>query len=244
MTDDAVEALVAAASTLPAGDVDKLITATRAGAAELRAVRSRTSGPLRHACSVVLAAIEHTDAAEICGILRGAALTARRDHRTVDLVWTGPEVPGSISRLTSEVVAELVDRARTDVLLVSYAMHNEPTLSAAIGRAVDRGVFVQVLCERTVDNPNFRGGTLPFPRLPVRRLCWPIDRRPVGASMHAKVLVIDCTTMLIGSANITGTAMLRNIECGVLIHDPKIATEIVDSITSLTESDVLRCWTE
>ena len=58
--------------------------------------------------------------------------------------------------------------------------------------------------------------------------------------MHAKVLVIDREITLIGSANITGTAMLRNIECGVLIHDPKIAGEIVDAITGLTESNKLQ----
>lgn len=240
MTDDAVEDLVAAATALPAGDVDKVMTATRGGAEGLRALRSRSGGPLRHMCSTVLKAIEHTDIAEVCGILRGASLAGRLDRRTVDLVWTGPEVPGSISRLTSEVVADLIDHAHSDVLLVSYAMHNEPTLTAAVSRAVDRGVFVQILHERSIDNPHFRGATVPFPGLPVRRLCWPLDQRPPGASMHAKVLVIDRETTLIGSANITGTAMLRNIECGVLIHDPKIAGEIVDAITGLTESNKLQ----
>lgn len=242
MTDNAAEDLVTAATTLPASDVDKLVTATRHGADELRALRSRSGGPLRHACSAVLKAIEHTDAVEICGILQGASLADRRDRRTVDLVWTGPEVPGSISRLTSEVVADLVDQAHTDVLLISYAMHNEPTLTAAIGRAVDRGVFVQVLCERTADNPNFRGGSIPFPGLPVRRLCWPMEQRPAGSSMHAKVLVVDRRTTLIGSANVTGTAMLRNIECGVLIQDEKVAYEITTSIATLIARNELRSY--
>ncbi|MGW5289759.1 DISARM system phospholipase D-like protein DrmC [Rhodococcus pyridinivorans] len=242
MTDDVVHDLVAAATALPSVDVEKLVTATRHGATELRALRRRTSGPLRHACSIVLRAVEHLDPAEICGLLKGAAIASRRNRPTLDLVWTGPEVPGSVSRLTSEVVAGLVDQARSDVLLVSYAMHNEPTLTAAIARAVGRGVFVQVLCERTADNPNFRGGSVPFPGLSVRRFCWPIDRRPVGASMHAKVLVTDRHTVLIGSANITGTAMLRNIECGVLIHDEKIAYEITTSIETLIARDELRSY--
>lgn len=239
MTDDTLGDLVAAATMLPIADVRKLVAATRAGARELRGLRSRSGGALREACSTVLNALEHTDTAEICGTLQGAALAcANNSHRT-DLVWTGPDVPGSVSRLTSAVIADLVDQARTEVLLISYAMHNEPTLTAAITRAVGRGVFVQVLCERTTDNPNFRGGTPPFPGLKIRRLCWPADARPPGASMHAKALIIDRATALIGSANITGTAMLRNIECGVLLHDQRIAREIAESIDSLHEQGVL-----
>ena len=49
-------------------------------------------------------------------------------------------------------------------------------------------------------------------------------------------------TVLIGSANITGTAMLRNIECGVLIHDEKIAHEITTSIETLITRDELRSY--
>ncbi|MCZ9330301.1 MULTISPECIES: DISARM system phospholipase D-like protein DrmC [Mycobacteriales] len=244
MTDDAVDELVAAAASLPAGDVDRLVTATRGGPEGLRALRSRSGRALRHLCSTVLTMLEHTDIAEICGILRGASRAALLDRRTVDLVWTGPEVPGSVSRLTSEIVADLVDQAHSDVLLVSYAMHTEPRLAAALRRAVDRKVFVQILHERNIDNPRFRGGTTPFPGLPIRRLCWPADQRPDGASMHAKILIIDRRTTLIGSANLTGTAMLRNIECGVLIHDPKIAEEVLDAIAYLTESNALQRYSE
>ncbi len=161
----------------------------------------------------------------------------------MDLVWTGPDVPGSISRLTSEIVADLVDQARSEVLLISYAMHNEPTLTAAITRAVAREVFVQVLCERTADNPGFRGSSVPFPQLRIRRLCWPAEQRPPGASMHAKALVIDRATALIGSANVTGTAMLRNIECGILTDDARIAAEIAESVDSLYARKILREFT-
>ena len=155
-------------------------------------------------------------------------------------VWTGPDVPGSVSRLTSAIVANLVDQAHTDVLLISYAMYTEPALTAALARALHRGVFVQVLYERTADNPSFKGDYVPFPGLKIRRLCWPIDQRPAGASMHAKALVIDRKMSLIGSANITGPAMLKNIECGVLLRDPAIAAEIVASVESLISRQILQ----
>lgn len=240
MTDDDLQELVAVATSLPAADIDKLVTATQQGAHELRGLRNRSSGALRDACTTIGRTVEHSSASEVCGILQGAALAGRNGRGWVDLVWTGPEVPGSISRLTSEVVADLVDNARSEVLVISYAMHNEPALTAAITRAVKREVFVQVLCERSVDNPTFRGITVPFPHLKVRRLCWPAEHRPPGASMHAKALVIDRAIALIGSANITGTAMLRNIECGILTRDARIATEIAESVDLLYTRKVLR----
>ncbi len=36
--------------------------------------------------------------------------------------------------------------------------------------------------------------------------------------MHAKVLVVDGRTALVGSANVTGSAMERNLECGLLVR--------------------------
>jgi phosphatidylserine/phosphatidylglycerophosphate/cardiolipin synthase-like enzyme len=58
--------------------------------------------------------------------------------------------------------------------------------------------------------------------------------------MHAKALVIDRKISLIGSANITDTAMLRNIELGLLVRDRAIATEIVETIESLKAQEILR----
>lgn len=243
MTEDDLHRLVDAATSLPVKDTEQLSVAVRSGAHELRALRSRTGGPLRQICSLILPMLEYTTASEIYGVLRGAVTAGRQLPTQIDLVWTGPEVPGSISRLTSEVIANLIDQARSEVLLISYAMHTEPILAAAIARAVAREVFVQVLCERTADNPGYRGGTVPFPKLQIRRLCWPADQRPPGASMHAKVLVIDRKTALIGSANITGTAMLRNIECGIITNEARIAAEIAESVDWLYTHRMLREFT-
>ncbi|MDH6291898.1 DISARM system phospholipase D-like protein DrmC [Rhodococcus opacus] len=240
MTDEEIQQLVDVATALPFGDLDKLATAARNGPQSLRDLRSRSAGALREACTTVMRTMDRASLPEISGVLRGAAAAGRTDRDRVDLVWTGPDVPGSVSRLTSAVVADLVDQAQNEVLLISYAMHSEPTLTEALTRAVNRGVFVQILCERSVDNPAFNAGRVPFPGLKVRRLCWPMDKRPAGASMHAKALVIDRKIALVGSANITGTAMLRNLECGVLLHDKQIAAEIAESIDGLLSRDTLQ----
>jgi cardiolipin synthase A/B len=240
VTPEDLHAVVDVGAALPPSDIDKLVVAIEEGPQFLRALRAESAGQLREACSTIIGTAERAPLAEISGALQGAAAVSRSVSDRVDLVWTGPDVPGSVSRLTSSAVADLVDEARAEILLMSFTTHSEPTLTAALARALDRGVYVQVLYERHDDNPSFNSLTFPFPGLNIRRLCWPIDQRPPGASMHAKALVIDREISLIGSANITGTAMLRNIECGVLVRDRTISTEIVESIESLLSRKIVR----
>jgi phosphatidylserine/phosphatidylglycerophosphate/cardiolipin synthase-like enzyme len=59
---------------------------------------------------------------------------------------------------------------------------------------------------------------VPFPGLTADRLRWPANRRPPGASLHAKIIVVDDVVALVGSANLTGRAMESNLECGILIR--------------------------
>jgi phosphatidylserine/phosphatidylglycerophosphate/cardiolipin synthase-like enzyme len=46
-------------------------------------------------------------------------------------------------------------------------------------------------------------------------------------SLHAKCIVIDDERALVTSANFTNRGQERNIEVGVLIHDPGLCTQLV-----------------
>lgn len=224
---------------LPPADVEKLVSAIALGTASVRMLRAESAGGLRRACSTILEASPATPLTEIGGVLEGASKAGLKLRNRIDVAWTGPDIPGSNSRLTSSVVASLVDEATLDVYLISYAMHSESSLTTALGQAIGRGVKVTVLYERREDNPGFSGWAVPFRGLELRRLCWPLSKRPVGASMHAKALVVDRRICLIGSANITDTAMMKNLELGVIIRDQLIARGIVESIENLISQGVL-----
>jgi phosphatidylserine/phosphatidylglycerophosphate/cardiolipin synthase-like enzyme len=104
-----------------------------------------------------------------------------------------------------------------------FSLSQPPTMPSASIRqalhaAVQRGVDLTLLLERNADNPGFGGSDDPFPRIAARRLAWPANARAAGASMHAKVLVVDRKTALVGSANLTGHALERNLECGLLVR--------------------------
>jgi hypothetical protein len=55
----------------------------------------------------------------------------------------------------------------------------------------------------------------------------------------AKLLVIDGTQALIGSANLTNRALTANLEAGVLLRDPETAASLEAHIRELVRANVL-----
>jgi phosphatidylserine/phosphatidylglycerophosphate/cardiolipin synthase-like enzyme len=238
-------AAVAAGLTehLPADDVTRLATAALGGPQQIMQLKAcASSGAVRSACDDVLELLGKGIAeAFIAGALQGAAHAVHRARAqaTTDVVWTGPPSPVTNSRLTSVVVTDLVDTAREEILLVSFATHPSSGLLAALQAAVERGVFVTLLLERAADNPGYSNTADPFAPVHARRLAWPSRRRPAGAALHAKVIVIDRSTALVGSANITSNAMDRNLECGVLLRGGPHPARIHDHVLGLLDRDEL-----
>lgn len=220
---------------LPADDVRLLADASRDGPVAVQQLRSVAAGAvLRSGCDRALALDLTTDGAGFAGALLGALEATRAAGvATVDVVWTGPDSDVGTSRLTSAVVVELIGEARSEILLVGYAVHTEPQVAAALQAASARGVHVTLLLERPADNAGFTSFGAPFPGLAATRLCWPGGSRPAGSSLHAKALVVDGRAALIGSANVTGAALGRNLECGLLLRGGPQPGEVREHVRSL-----------
>jgi phosphatidylserine/phosphatidylglycerophosphate/cardiolipin synthase-like enzyme len=168
-------------------------------------------------------------------LLAGAARAVERArrYRSVSVVWTGPESGIWTSRLTAAAVIDLIAAARHELLLVSFATQTEPGISAALDAASARGVSITLLTERHADNPAYAHAATPFPGLDAIRLCWPGSERPPASALHAKVIVVDDQTALVGSANLTSRAMETNLECGILIRGGPQPSAIRDHIGGL-----------
>lgn len=218
MTIDPTETARRWAQHLPREFARQLAAALRDGREALQALR--THAVLPASAAAVRTALDLTtqgDGPYAAGALVGW-LEALDQQPQMTPVWTGPESGRAHGRLTLAVVADLIDEARHEILLASYATIPGQNVRRALDAAADREVNITVLLERNEDNPNFNGHGDPFPGLAARRLAWPADARPAGASMHAKVLVVDRRTALVGSANLTGHALERNLECGLLVR--------------------------
>jgi cardiolipin synthase len=230
------------AEQLPAGDVRRLAEAAAEGEAGVRQLRATAgSAILRYACDQLLHRLSHAEPAYLAGLLAGTARAVERArlHQSVSVVWTGPGSGVSSSRLTAAAVIELIDAARSEVLLVSYATHTEPSIATALSAAVARGVVVTLLAERHEDNPSYTAFGTPFPGLNALRLHWPAQSRPPGAALHAKIIVVDDQVALVGSANLTSRAMESNLECGILIRGGTKPRAIRNHIAGLYAAGLL-----
>ncbi len=243
MTDDPVTLAASLAEQLPRADVARLAEAASGGRGNILALRSTASSPVvRRACDQLAACLREWPGLYVAGALAGAAAAIDRSRaaQSVDIVWTGPESTITTSRLTAAVIASLIAEAERELLLVSYATHTEPTAAAALHAASQRGVDITILAERAADNPHYSGVGVPFPGLTARRLSWPADRRPPGAALHAKLIVIDAAVALITSANMTSRAMEANLECGVLLRGGSTPAAVRNHIYGLYDRGALR----
>jgi cardiolipin synthase A/B len=231
------------AEGMPADQLETLAAATLDGRPGLERLSARlASATARAACDEVARLLDTgAEPGFVAGTLLGAlrAVESARARSSIDVVWTGPHSRITTSRLTSAVVVDLVRSAREEIVLVSYAVHPPRALTEALDGAADRGVHLTLLLERPADNPRFSSATTPFPGVRAQRLAWPRHRRPAGAALHAKIIVVDRQTAHIGSANLTGHAMDHNIECGVLLHGGRHPRHVRDHLLSLLEQGEL-----
>jgi cardiolipin synthase len=231
------------AEQLPLADVRQLARAVAQGEREVRKLRAvAASVVVRTACDELVARLTQASPEYLSGLLAGAARAVERGrvHQSVSVVWTGPESSVTSSRLTSAAIIELIDTARSEILLVSYATQTEPSIGAALATALARGVHVTLLTERNADNPSYTSVATPFPALKALRLYWPASARTPGASLHAKIIVVDDQVALVGSANLTSRALEGNLECGILLRGGPQPKAIRDHIMNLYAGGDLR----
>lgn len=159
-------------------------------------------------------------------LLVDSVLAERRQRQaSPELVWTGPDAPGSLARDTAVVVRQLFLEANETVLVAGFAFdHGERLLAPLHAAMKDRQVRCRIFAEaKDVDSlskHNWPFGP-PFPWLYA-------FKAPEGqfASLHAKCVVVDHRRVIITSANFTDRGHTRNIEVGVLLDDPSLAASL------------------
>ena len=176
--------------------------------------------------------VQSGDGQYTSGLLR-ARLDIMGQQPVIIPVWTGPDSHQLVGRLTAPVIADLINEACYEILLVSFATFPDAEVRASLDAAVSRGVAITTLLEREVDNPNYDGCLDPFPGLSATQLYWPAQERPPGAAMHAKVLVVDRRVALVGSANLTGSGLEKNLECGLLVRGGPVPAKISGHVLGL-----------
>lgn len=183
----------------------------------------------------------------LAGILMVASVAYRRAQSecSVELVWTGPTTPFVPTRRTEQVLLDLIAQARNDLFLVSFVAYDVPSVIDALNAATARNVDVRILLETSTGH----GGSLAVDPIKAMRHSVPAaslynwsDRSSefIEGRVHAKVAVADGSAAFLTSANLTGHALEKNMEAGIVITGGDVPRDLHRHIQALIETKVIQ----
>jgi phosphatidylserine/phosphatidylglycerophosphate/cardiolipin synthase-like enzyme len=182
--------------------------------------------------------------------LRAATATAEQLRRgsATDVVWTGPSTMHVPVRQSAQVLLGLINSSSRRLIVLSFAAYKVPVVVSVLRSAAARGVDVRLVLETKEDSKGrlTADAADAFEALHgVATLwTWPGAARPTeGAAMHAKAAVSDGETALVTSANLTGSALDRNMELGLLIKGGPVPRRLEDHFLALMAAGVLNVIT-
>ena len=182
----------------------------------------------------------------LAGVLVGAAYARNVTQRdsSVELVWTGPTTPYVPTRRTEQVLLDLIQGARSELFIVSFVAYDVPSVITAINSAIERGVETRILVEASLT----QGGSLLVDPVAMMRRCVPSallyawTDRPhpfTNGRVHAKVAVADDSSAFLTSANLTGHALEKNMEAGLLVNGGPVPASLRSHLRALIETKVI-----
>lgn len=190
---------------------------------------------------------EEVSFTEAAAYVRGyvAATLRARDEVQVRTVWSGPATPAVPVRATAQVLIDVIAEAQDELLAMTYAARPYPALTRALTEAVGRGVTTHMVVETLAGAGGLLSGREPadaFASVPGLRLWhWVRDpSAPAYSRQHAKLAVADRRVLFLGSANLTESAVRRNIEAGVLVRGGEAPRRAAEHMVELQRAGVLR----
>lgn len=161
-------------------------------------------------------------------------------QQSTELVWTGPTTPFVSTRRTEQALLQVINSAKQTLFITSFVAYDISAIVSALNAASGRGVAISMLIESSKNH----GGSIKFDAIGGMRKLVPDaklyawrtrDGDFSGGSVHAKVAVADNMICFITSANLTGHAMEKNMEAGVLISGGRLPKTLGEHLQSLVD---------
>jgi len=159
-----------------------------------------------------------------------------RTAQRVELSWTGPGQVAQSLRRTDQALHQVIEAAKHSLIVVSFAVHRDAAIEAAMLAAIKRGVkiiFIAESKEESAGKISFDGIKTLGKELAEQTsfYVWPRERRLKDdkgrfGTLHIKCAVADTTSLFISSANLTGSAMKLNMELGVLVQGGQLPARV------------------
>jgi cardiolipin synthase len=165
--------------------------------------------------------------------------------QSIELVWTGPITSVVSARKTEQVLLQVINQAKEELFITSFVAYKVESIIQVLNSACDRGVKLFLLLESSLDD----GGSINIDVISKMKTSVPKaniyawrdkDGEFEGGRVHAKLVVADKNACFITSANLTGYAMEKNMEMGLLINGGSIPGLISDHLKALIYQNVVR----
>lgn len=173
-----------------------------------------------------------------------------------ELVVSGPEVINVPTQDTAAVVQSLFREARSEVLVVGYAVHNGAEIFAPLHDQMCALPELRVrMCLNVMQTEEYRDASRRIAAFAAEFAAkhWPWKERPEiyffpkslastaaeRASLHAKCVIVDRCVAFVTSANFTEAAQDRNIEVGLLTRFAPMVQRLAAYFTGLIDSGTL-----
>lgn len=184
---------------------------------------------------------------EIAGMLLGAsaAYHSAKGEQDIKLVWTGPSSQLIATRKTEQALLQVINSAQIKLFITSFVAYDVATVMRAMVMAIERGVKVSMLLEASKKD----GGGVSIDAIARMKVSLPAAKvfswvkkgdGFSGGTVHAKVAVADETLCFISSANLTGYAMEKNMEAGVLIRGGGTPRSLQRHLEALETTGVIK----
>lgn len=174
----------------------------------------------------------------------GYVYTKAMTEQSTELVWTGPTTPFVSARRTEQALLQVINSAEHSLFITSFVAYDVSTIVKALNAANERGVVISMILELSQDH----GGSISFDAIGKMKTLVPAARlfawhekadSFADGRVHAKVAVADERICFITSANLTGHAMEKNMEAGVIIEGGNIPATLKSHLQALINTNVV-----
>lgn len=165
-------------------------------------------------------------------------------EQTLELVWTGPTTPFVSARRTEQALLQVIESARKSLFITSFVAYDVSSIVKAMNAAIARNVRLSMLLESSNDH----GGSVSIDVIGKMRelvpdatlYAWTNKADPFsGGRVHAKIALADAHICFITSANLTGFAMEKNMEAGILVSGGRVPILLERHLNALIELKVV-----
>lgn len=165
-------------------------------------------------------------------------------EQTAELVWTGPTTPFVSARRTEQALIQLINGAKNELFVSSFVIFDVKLITSTLNDAKKRGVKISIILEDTSETSDIvfiAAASRVRKSIPGADI-YVLNREVAGYSAgrwHAKVSVADHHVCLLTSANLTGYAMDKNVEMGVLLSGGEIPRNVHSHLDALVAMKIL-----